>query len=440
MNSRRFTLALLILILLLPLPAAAQEPVTLRLDAVAGDLHPEMAVFATVRDEFGVSIPGLGPQNFTIREDFAAQPVEISAVSTLINDAVELSVVLAVDVSGSMQGAKLRDAQEAARRFLDGLNAQDEVALIAFAGAIALDSVDAAREFEFGVERAAMYEIIDGLIANGATPLHDAAFKAVQWAAAQPPGNRAVVLFTDGREEKTADGKGGSRIANEDSPIREANRSGIPVFTIGLGDDVDESYLQRLALETGGTYQHAQRSAELADLFANVSALLKQQYRIDYASALPADGDMHRLRLEVEVGQHRAFAEVAFGPLPFVPTPTPANQPTATPTPTATPLPTATPTPAPTATPEPSPPPTLVLASAATPAPPARGGFLGIPLLDWGGVLAALLLLGGGGMWLARRRPGPATTHHCLQCGHALPAADAPCPSCGYRGSFSERR
>ena len=160
--------------------------------------------------------------------------------------------MLAVDVSGSMTGAKLRDAQEAARRFLDGLTGRDEVALIAFARTIDLEGIDPVREHGFGGAKDALYSVIDGLEAGGATPLYDTAFKAVGWAAAQAPGNRTVLLFTDGKEEQAADGTGGSQIANEDSPIREANRAGIPVFTVGLGDDADERYLRRLALETGG--------------------------------------------------------------------------------------------------------------------------------------------------------------------------------------------
>jgi len=275
--KRLLLTTLLLLSSLLPLPASAEEPVTLRIDAVDSESYPAVSTVVTVRNEFGVPIPGLGLDNFSVREDLSRQPRTITAVEPVVNPDVEIAVVLAVDVSGSMEGAKLRGAQTAARRFLDGLTAQDDAALIAFAGAIDLEGVDPAREQGFGGDRATLSAIIDGLTANGATPLYDTAYKAVQWAAEQPPGNRAVVLFTDGKEEKS-EGGGGSQIANEDSPIFAANQNGIPIFTIGLGDDTDEMYLKRLALQTGGIYQHADQSAELAQLFANVSNLLKQQY------------------------------------------------------------------------------------------------------------------------------------------------------------------
>ena len=439
---KRLLLITIILLLTLPLAAAAEEPVTLRIDEVDASEFPQMTAVVTVRNEFGVPIPGLTAENFAVQEDNQLPRPEISAVEPVVNPDIHIAVVLAIDVSGSMKGDKLRDAQEAARRFLDGLTDQDQVALIAFSGAIDLEGVDEAREQPFGGNKEAMYAIIDSLQAQGATPLYDTAFKAVQWAASQPPGNRAVVLFTDGREEKTGDGTGGSRIANEDSPIREANRAGVPVFTIGLGDDTDEMYLKRLAMETGGTYQHAARSAELGKLFTNVSDLLKQQYHLKWESGLPADGKAHQLRVDVKVAQHRAFDERSFKTL-FIPTPTPEGttpEPTATSTaePTATPTPvppTATPVP-PTATPQPTPVP--LAATTAPPTPPeAQSGHS--PLV-WTGIAGGLLLL----LLLAlllrgKRKPKEKVVkYYCLTCGHEVDGPGAICPSCGSQESFRQ--
>ncbi len=424
----RFTLVVVLILLALPLAAAAEAPVTLVIDAVDASAHPDTSVVLTVRDEFGVPIPGLTVDNFAVKEDLSPHEPAITAVEPVVNPDTALSVVMVLDVSGSMEGAKLADAKGAARRLLDKLGPGDKAALIAFAGATDLDKVNAAREVGFGGDKIALYGVVDGLSAGGATPLYDAAFKAIKWAAAQPPGNRAVLLFTDGREEKTGDGSGGSRLANDDSPVREANRAGIPVFTIGLGGDVDEAYLRRLALETGGRYQHAGQSAELAQLFQNVSDLLKQQYRLSYRSALPADGQSHQLRVDVEVGQNRAFDEAEFT-IPSIPTPTPvAPEPTAT----------ATEVPAPTATPSPAPTPAPVVADPAPPPPAA--GFLGLSPLAWAGLLGAVVLALLLMVLRSRRtpRPAPAPVYRCLRCGHELPAKDAPCPSCGYQGGYKE--
>ncbi len=423
-------LLFMILILSAVLPAAAEAPIVVRIDRADASGYPQAVIEATVRNEYGGPITGLAAANFDVSEDRTLKSRPIAAVEPFVNPDVQLSVVLAVDVSGSMTGAKLRDAQEAARRFLDSLTPQDNAGLIAFSDVIALDKVDGTREVGFGGDKAALYGVIDGLKAGGWTPLYDTAYKAVTWAAAAPAGNRAVLLFTDGREEKAPNGTGGSKVANDDSPIREANRAGVPVFTVGLGADADETYLKRLALETGGTYQHAAKSAELTQLFRNVADLLKQQYRITYTSGLPADGGTHQVLVAVTVGQHNAFTEAALGPLPLLITPTPVPptdtpKPTATLTPTATPQPTMTPGPLPTLVPTP------------TPVPPTQAGFLGLGWPVWGGIGGGLALLAVVAAVLSRRATRPATTgYRCLRCGHALEAKDAPCPSCGFEGSY----
>ncbi|MGB2775049.1 MAG: VWA domain-containing protein, partial [Anaerolineae bacterium] len=302
----------------------------------------------------------------------------------------------------------------------------------AFANTIDLAGADPAREHDFSQDKAALYEVVDSLQAGGATPLYDTAYKAVQWAAAQPAGNRAVLLFTDGKEEKAAGG--GSQVANEDSAVREANRAGVPIFTIGLGADADEAYLKRVALETGGTYQHAAQSSELVQLFRNVSDLLKQQYRVTYTSSVPADGQTHTVQVMVKVDQHSASQEAAVGPLPLLvtpaPTPTPASS-TETPAPTPTPV-----------APQPTADAGKVVAPAPTaPAPTASTFFtttlLGLPTWLWAGIASLALAIVA--LLLIRGRSGRPSepVYRCLRCGHKLDGPDAPCPSCGFGGTYT---
>lgn len=445
MKVHQHGLSLIILICLLALagPAAAQEPIVLRIDRTDASAFPTVSLLVTVRNGYGGPIAGLAPANFDVSEDATLQARPIQAVEPLVDPALPVTALLAIDVSGSMTGAKLRDAQEAARRFLDSLGAQDSAALIAFAGSIDLEGADPAREVDFTGDTAALYQAIDALQAGGATPLYDTAAKAVLWAAAQPAGNRAVLLFTDGKEERAQDGSGGSRVANDDTAIREANRAGIPVFTIGLGDDADEGYLRRLALETGGAYQHAQDSAELAERFRSVSDLLKQQYRITYSSSLPADGQTHPVMVAVRVGESTASDKAEIGPLPLAPDPTP--QPSE-PSPTVTSV-AATSRSAPvqeSTLSEPIMP--IGLNGTANTEQPTQPGLFGLTPLWWLVIAGVVLALGGLGVFVLgsmgvmavgrKSRVAPDSVYRCLQCGHELPSKDAECPSCGYKGSY----
>ncbi len=446
MHHFRIIATIVICLLALPASAAAQQPVILRIDAVDASAFPQMSLLVTVRNGYGGPIPNLAPANFDVSEDATLQARPIQAVEPLVDPALPVTVLLAIDVSGSMTGAKLRDAQEAARRFLDSLGAQDSAALIAFAASIDLEGADPAREVDFTGDTAPLYQAIDALQAGGATPLYDTAAKAVRWAAAQPAGNRAVLLFTDGKEERAQDGSGGSRIANDDTAIREANRAGIPVFTIGLGADADESYLRRLALETGGAYQHAQDSAELAARFRAVSDLLKQQYRITYSSSLPADGQTHPVMVAVRVGESTASDKAEIGPLPLAPAPTlrPTEPPaTATPdNPTPPPKPVEEPTSAGQV---------MTVGTNGTvddAEPPSQRDLFGLTPLWWlviaGVVLAAgalgIFVLGSMGVVALGRKNQSRTggAYRCLRCGAPLPAKNARCPSCGAGQSYKE--
>jgi hypothetical protein len=319
-----------------------------------------------------------------------------------------------------MKGKPLEDAKDAAIRLLDRLGPQDRAAIIAFADEVNLEEpfpqLDPDREHDFTTDKEPLYRLIEGLEAGGNTPLYDALYKAVRLAAREPAGNRAVLLLTDGRDEVLGGPRGsGSRVADEDTPIREANRARVPVFTIGLGEEVDTPYLKRVAMETGGVFQEAPDSAQLAALFRNVANLLKQQYRITYISGVERDGKMHRVLVTVRHEGRVAFDEYEWGPLEAA---AEEARPKAVPTPKPE-VPVEAPT-------------------EAMPVPSIEEAAPG-EAIPWGLITALgggiLLLLGGATLALSRRRPRE-PVYRCLNCGAKLESPDAPCPHCGYAGKF----
>jgi len=417
----RFALILMALAgsLFLPLPVYAQEPVTVRIDEVDFSAFPEVTVLLTIRDARGVPLTGLAAKNFDISEDRTLPSRPIIGVEALPNPDLPISVVLVIDVSGSMKGKPMEDAKDAAIRLLDRLGPQDRAAIIAFADEVNLvepfPQLDPAREHDFTSDKGPLYQLIEGLEAEGNTPLYDALYKAVRLVAREPAGNRAVLLLTDGRDEVLGGPRGsGSKVADEDTPVREATRARVPVFTIGLGEEVDTPYLKRVAMETGGTFQEAPDSAQLAALFRNVADLLKQQYRITYTSAVNRDGKKHTVMVTVRYGGRTAFDECEWGPLKAAPE---EARPKAIPTPQ----------------PE-------VPAEAPTEAMPVSPVEEAVPgeAIPWGLIAAlggGILLLCGAALAVSRRRPRE-PVYRCLNCGAKLEGPDAPCPHCGYAGQF----
>lgn len=404
-----------------PVLASGPQPPTelnMKLGAVDISRFPEVTVPVTVRDANGVPVPELSVDAFTMREDMAAQAVTVVDLVPSVNPEIPVSLVLVMDVSGSMAGQPLADAKDAARALVSQLGAQDHVGILAFADTVDLDAIDPRREQPPTPDHAVVGDLIDSLTAEGGTPLYDALYKAVLWTQKASLGHRAVILLTDGVDEGP-----GSRVAGDDTPINEATRANIPIFTIGLGGEIDSGYLERVARTTGGFYQETPDSEDLAGLFVKVPDALKQQYLVSYASDLPSDGQTHQLQVTVRVGDRRATAEAQFGPLPNAPTPTPE------PAVTDTAIPTMNPTDVP-----------ITEIPAATAGPvteeaetePSSGIAAGNIVAG----IAAIVVLGAILVVVLRRRSTgavkgqTAAQEYCLSCGRALAPGEA-CPDCG---------
>jgi VWFA-related protein len=302
--------------------AHAQGVVSLAIDELQFAEFPKAKVLVTVRNENGVPISGLGADKFEIVED-GKTSFPPSEVTTQVNPNAVVSVVMAVDISGSMKGKPIQEAMRAADALLDQLSAQDRAALIAFADKVnSLDpaNLEEGKEVAFTADKNAIRNVVNFLDTKIGwdTPLYDAIYKGVKMVATEPVGKRAVIVMTDGRDERDINGvttKDAGSQSTPDDPILEANRHNIPIFSVGLvglGGKIDSKYLARLAERTGGTYQEAPKPEDLTPLFQNTLDQLKQQYVLTYQSTVPKDANYHSLLIRVQLPQGQAFGETKF--------------------------------------------------------------------------------------------------------------------------------
>jgi len=290
---------------------------TVKIDDLNTDAFPDIQVLATVRDANGVPIPDLNVDSFELIEDgkVSFKPAQVTAQ---VNPDASVSVMLVIDVSGSMRGKPIEEAKRAANAFVDKLNATDRAAVIAFADTVDLDNLVEGREIAFTTDKNALRNLIGQLDTQIGwdTPLYDAIYKGLNLTSKEPVGKRVVIVMTDGRDER--DNAKGTPVPNEgsrfapDDPINEATRQSIPVFTIGVGGKIDSDYLFRLAARTGGQYQETPNAEELTTLFQNVLDKLKQQYSLAYTTGLTEDNAYHDLMVRVHLAQGDAFNDVKF--------------------------------------------------------------------------------------------------------------------------------
>ena len=118
-------------------------------------------------------------------------------------------------------------------------------------------------------------------------------------------GNKAIIVISDGIDQVST--------LESDDPINEANRNNIPIFPISLGTNtVDEDFMQRLAVRTGGHYRKAPTPEEFTPLFQQVLDQMKLQYKLDYQSRIAEDDNPHSLLVRVGAPQAQGFDEVKF--------------------------------------------------------------------------------------------------------------------------------
>ena len=156
------------------------------------------------------------------------------------------NVYLVVDTSGSMEGEKLAQAQEALRAFLDQIRGdQERVGLIEFASGV--NSVVALDEL--GRSRTALELAVDGLEAEGDTALLDAVFIAQQQLEELGDAERinAIVVMTDGRENNSW-----ISLRNLVNELRKDSGVPVVVFAIAYGQDADMDVLRIIAESSGG--------------------------------------------------------------------------------------------------------------------------------------------------------------------------------------------
>ena len=320
MRVARTVLVVVIGFLLLGvLPAGAQDVVNLTIDNVTLENFPQAKALVTVRNENGVPILDLGPDKFEIVED-GRSSFPPSEVGVQVNPDAVISVVLVIDVSGSMKGKPIKEAMRAANALLDQLGPRDRVAIVAFADQVDLDPshLEEGKELAFTTDKNAARNVVNFLDTKLGwdTPLYDAMYKGVKMVSSEPVGKRAVIVMTDGKDERdNAQGvpvKDAGSLSTPDDPINEANRHNIPIFPIGLGSGIDNKYLGRVAERTGGRYQKTPQAEELTALFQSVLDQLKQQYVLTYNTTLTEDENYHSLLVRVHLPQGDAFDETKF--------------------------------------------------------------------------------------------------------------------------------
>jgi Ca-activated chloride channel homolog len=172
-------------------------------------------------------------------------------------------MVFVLDTSGSMQGPKMDQARRALKYCLKNLGPKDRFGLIHFATVVT--------KYRDGLEdsvadrRDEASRWVDALEAEGGTNIQDALTAALDYRSSDRNRGFTIVFFTDGMP--TVGEIVPDRILKS---FLDKNTSSTRVFTFGVGDDVNATFLDQLASQTRAVSTYV-RPAE--DIEAKVSGL-----------------------------------------------------------------------------------------------------------------------------------------------------------------------
>jgi VWFA-related protein len=235
----------------------------------------------------GQFVRGLKQQDFEIVEDGVKQ-----SIASLVSEDAPLDLVLAIDVSGSMEHA-LEDVKVAVKQLLSKLRQGDAATIIGFN-----DTMFLATERE--KDQRAREEAVDLLTPWGGTALYDATISAIDLVS-RDWGRKGIVIFSDGDDRNS--------ITARESATARVQASDAMLYTVGFGGGATvpglRLKLEQYARDTGGRAFFPQRAQDLNNVFDDIVEELANQYVLSYSSTnVKQDNSWRTIKVRVKNGKY----------------------------------------------------------------------------------------------------------------------------------------
>lgn len=188
--------------------------------------------------------------------------------------AVPRDVTVVVDVSGSMSGEKMDQAQRALQQLLGTLNEDDRIRLIAFSSGVRAWRESWTRATRAEIEDARRW--VDRLRADGGTNIHDALDAA--FSETSPRDRLPIVIFmTDGLPTN------GETRPDRIAAMAESERGRARVFAFGVGFDVNTYLLDALSEAARGSTQYVRPGEDVEQAVSLLAAKVRHPVLTDLA-------------------------------------------------------------------------------------------------------------------------------------------------------------
>jgi len=312
-NAGRPAAIVSLLVALLSAAVLAQETPndagnTVVVTGASQDDFPRIGVQFEVRRPDGSFLRDATKEEFRVVEEGKERPI-LDFQAPMTTERTPTTIVLVVDRSLSMSiEDRMPSLKEAVSTFLEKLPEGSRVAVIAFGSEVRLIQ-------PFTADRRRAREAVNRIKPAGATRFYDAVSNALELLDHER-GRRVVLALTDGEDNASIE-------ADLDSAAAAALRLGLPIYTLGLGDEeeISSEDLRGLAESTRGQYYPARRAAELKAIYETIAERIGAGYSLTYQSdrRIP-DGTLRPVQIFYR-GAEKAGETAVFIPGMVVPAP-----------------------------------------------------------------------------------------------------------------------
>ena len=254
-----------ILISAAPLFAKEIRPVITQFDLTN---YPKIDAYVSVLDEQGNPVKDvpLSRKEWQIKENNAAyEPMNIQRAKAE-GAKKNISVILILDRSGSMNGEKMAKAKAALLEFVNLMELEDKAGLIVFDDRVNIVS-------ELTSDKELLKQKVNDVEIGGNTAMYDAVYAGVEMM--KPvSGRKTVIVLTDGKSNRG--------IHKYNDTVEYAAINNTSIYTIGLGNDVRKDQLENIAKESGGEYFFTPTPEMLVTFYEKIGTQLKNEYIITY--------------------------------------------------------------------------------------------------------------------------------------------------------------
>lgn len=205
--------------------------------------------------------------DYTSAEEFSGAQVTqgLKTYKKTKDNGKDIIAVFVADCSGSMDGDPMNQLKNSLTNGAQYINDNNYVGLVSYSNSVTIEVPIA--QFDLN-QRSYFQGAVNNLIASGGTASYDAvvvAVKVITEAKAQHPDAKCMLfLLSDGYANN------GYSMDEITSALRT---SGIPVYTIGYGDDADTGELARLS----GINEAASINADSDDIIYKIKSLFNSQ-------------------------------------------------------------------------------------------------------------------------------------------------------------------